>query len=343
MSVVNKMLRDLDNREYAKPVQVKSANYIEPSSSKALWAIIICLSFFCVAAASYSVYLVRQEATDEPSKNPESAALEKGDRYAALDIKPEPKARLATNNIQAPQQSISTAQAFLPTPGKEIVLGYASAGPDLSNNVEVATSPTQFSVSPSDGSKGQLSTLRARAHMASQKKNDAEVVRLLQQILVIAPDETKTRKQLAALMFSNNQLSEAQQVLTMGIKQAPADSSMRLMQSRILFKQGNNQSAFTVLAQHPYSALANDELISFRAALAEKIGEYELAQQDYQVLVQRNPSEAKWWLGLGVSQDKQKLNQQAIVSYKQAQALNQLPQQVDSFVAERLLLLAGRL
>ena len=270
MSVVNKMLRDLDNRDYAKTFNAKSANYVAPRSSKALWSVIACLSALCVVAASYSFYLVNQNPANipaHPTQQLESAALQKGDQYAQQ--RTEPVRRQAPRSTG--KQVVENTQVFLPKPGKEVILEYGS--PVRSQVQEVKTnsrdtSTSEFNVSPSDGSKGQLSTLRAKAHMASQKKNDAEVVRLLKEILLIAPNEMKTRKQLAALLFSTNQLNEAQKILVQGIEYTPADSSLRLMQSRILYKLGDNQSAFMVLKEHPYDALANDELVSFRAALA---------------------------------------------------------------------------
>ena len=129
-------------------------------------------------------------------------------------------------------------------------------------------------------------------------------------------------------------------MLKVGIEQEPSNSSLRLMLSRIYYRLGDLKTAYSVLAEHPYSALANDELVSFRAALAEKTGNYSFAQQDYLLLVQRNPNDAKWWLGLGVSQDKQQMSEKAISSYQNAQSLKQLPQQVDTFVAKRIELLA---
>jgi MSHA biogenesis protein MshN len=327
MSVVNKMLRDLDNRDYAKNLSTKSVNYVPPKSSKVLWVVIGCLSFFCVAAASFSVYVVNQSPATAPVHQvPEGVDFEKGDQHAQLNN---------THNLDRVPSALIETSKQAPNVQKNT----------QASNVAVALTPKRdphFSVAPSSGSQGQLSRLRAKAHMASEKNNDAEVTRLLKEILFIAPLETKTRKQLAALLFSTNKLSDAQQVLAQGIKQTPSDSSMRLMQSRIFFKLGDNSSAFTVLSEHPYSALANDELVSFRAALAEKIGQYGNAQKDYQILVQRNPKDAKWWLGLGVSQDKQKLNEQAVSSYQQAQSLNQLPLKVDLFLAERIELLTRR-
>jgi hypothetical protein len=355
MSVVNKMLRDLDNRDYTKNLNVKSANYITPNSSKSLWGAIGCLSFFCVLAASYSVYLVNQAPTVAPVQQiPEIFNVEKGDQYAQpvnTPATPKKLSELVLNEPQNTQLSMrqpDNVSVFIPNTTLKPIQNIApqlitslplTRASKNSTNESTVVLASRLSVAPSDGSKGELSTLRAKAHMASEQKNDAEVVRLLEKILLIAPLELRTRKQLATLLFSTNQLIKAQLILAQGIIHTPADSSLRLMQSRIFFKLGDNKSAFTVLSEHPYSALANDELVSFRAALAEKIGKYGNAQQDYQILVQRNPTDAKWWLGLGVSQDKQKLNKQAINSYQQAQSLNQLPQQVDSFLAERIHLL----
>jgi MSHA biogenesis protein MshN len=199
-----------------------------------------------------------------------------------------------------------------------------------------------FKVKASDGAKSTLSHLRAQAHLASKRGDDVGVIENLQAIIRLTPEDLRTRKQLAALLFSKNKLQSAKKELLKAIVQAPADSSIRLMLARVHFKSGDDQLALSVLVAHPSNSLANDELLSFRAALAEKVGEYAVSQQDYQLLVQRNPSEAKWWLGLGVSQDKQMLINQALTSYEQAQSLKQLPQQVDSFVQQRIALLTER-
>lgn len=366
MSVVNKMLRDLDNRKHAQPNSQPSANYVPPKSSQALWIAVVCLGLLSFMAASYSVYLVSQTSTVAPlkpslelNKVPEATSIQKDDQYASRnkdasnvnvtsdieDTRPLGSELIAHLPNVMPAEIQSFASPVISNTNKSITSSVAKTG--LKNDLSATNNPLAiqvkpFVVAPSDGAESQLSRLRAKAYMASQENDETRVVQLLHEILLIAPDEMKTRKQLAALLFSKSQLNEAKDVLSKGIQQAPSDSSLRLMLSRIFYRLGDLSQAFTVLAEHPYSALANDELVSFRAALAEKTGNYGTAQQDYLLLVQRNPNDAKWWLGLGVSQDKQKLSEQAISSYQQAQSLNQLPQQVDTFVAKRIQLLARR-
>ena len=354
MSVVNKMLRDLDNRKHEQVFTTSSANYMPPKSSKALWMAVLCLGVLSIITASYSIYLLDQRSNKEVLKqSPQANEIEQGDLYAA-SIAPLP-IQLSTPEIvsNSEEQKPSNIQltAHIATVTHEKIQAFADSientpiTKDISTAIVEGSLPVQaneFAVTASDGAKSSLSSLRAKAFIASQENDEASVVKILHEILSIAPQEIKIRKQLAALLFSKSQLADAKDVLTIGIEQAPTDSSMRLMLSRIFYRLGDLEEAFTVLAEHPYSGLANDELVSFRAALAEKTGNYGIAQEDYMLLVQRNPNDAKWWLGLGVSQDKQKLSEQAISSYQQAQSLNQLPQQVDIFVAQRIQLLARR-
>lgn len=218
---------------------------------------------------------------------------------------------------------------------------------DINRQAKAVIKPTaepvqNFTVRPSNGSKQELSNLRSQAHIESRAGNDEKVIQILNEVLILAPSDQKTRKQLAALLFSKDKVREASTVLREGLMLAPAESSLRLMLARTYFKSGNLESAFEVLSQHPYQQMASDDLLSLRAALAEKLGLYAEAQNDYQALVNRHPMQAKWWLGLGVSQDKQKLVVQALNSYQQAKSLNQLPVQVDSFVSKRIQLLTRK-
>ena len=356
MSVVNKMLRDLESRQRPRKA---TANYVPPTKPKTLLVGVSLAFCICISAFLYTLVSVNDESAQPIQQAPASTFKpQKGDQLAqvkdtsiagqapqVIDApQPNKPAQLLAKNVpstigqaplivgQAPQ--LSSPSSVMLKQASPLINAYQG---DLS---EIKTDANEFNVKPSYGAKNTLSNLRAKAHLASQKGRDEEVISLLYQILEVDGREVRTRKQLAAMLFSKSMLTEAQSVLQRGLRITPADSSLRLMLSRIHFKTGNNEQAFNVLLQHPYSQIANDELLSFRAALAEKIGKYEIAEQDYQMLVRRNPLEAKWWLGLGVAQDKQQLSQRAIDSYLQAQQLKQLPAQVEDFVEQRIQLLA---
>lgn len=406
MSVVNKMLRDLESRKHQQEI---GANYVPEKNYKPIILVGIALLVSLSLAATYTMNVVmNQEEKEIQQDDVESKKkLQPGDRYAlsneskeqepirqvqqlkslspiknikldlneSTDIKLNayaaaqlpagvkekersligpPKNQLVKSNLdnntdkRVQHQPSTIASVSIEKPLKNIERNEVSINDEVAKPIakedELAAlsiqQPSSFTVKPSKGGKQQLSNLRAEAHIASNQGDDRKVIESLQHILVISPSDQRTRKQLAALLFSKAKLDEAAAVLETGISIAPAESSLRLMLARTYFKAGDKARAFNVLSEHPYKQLATDELLSFRAGLAEKLGNYPDAEIDYQLLVKRNPSEAKWWLGLGVAQDKQKLAAQAINSYQQAKALNQLPQQVDSFVSKRIQLLA---
>lgn len=367
MSVVNKMLRDLDKRENIRSYTPYNATYIAPKSSKRFFYTSVCIGILSLCTIAYLFFVNGESAPEEHILRTHTAnevqEIEKiasskdeaatNEYVAEIIDTPEDKRVIEHRNSNSnnalttaltPEKVELVSKTIENVPTKNIVKRVAAVkdtiSPEQISVESTSNSKVSFSVAPSDGAKSQLSSLRAQAHMASEKNDDAEVAQILQEILVIAPKEIKIRKQLAALLFSKNQLDSAKEVLKVGIEQEPSNSSLRLMLSRIYYRLGDLKTAYSVLAEHPYSALANDELVSFRAALAEKTGNYSFAQQDYLLLVQRNPNDAKWWLGLGVSQDKQQMSEKAISSYQNAQSLKQLPQQVDTFVAKRIELLA---
>lgn len=374
MSVVNKMLSDLENRPHH--VQ-KTANYVPPKSRKLLWTGITVSVIFCLSIA-ITTYIKTNSSLSSPVEQTEQMSFDpnKGDQIAQHspktktseivdrptisrnEILDRPTISRNTSNpaetLQASNQlslaNMSQTKVAKPnrTNNNESVSIKKAIPADVTTKTKQQVQNTQsngmsaLKIKPSDGAKSQLSQLRAQAHHASQLGEEQRVIETLHKIIELAPEDLRTRKQLAAMLFSKQDLQAALLVLQQALIQAPADSSSRLMLSRIYYKTGKHSAALDILKAHPHPTLANDELLSFRAALAESIGQYGVAQSDYQLLVNRNPSEAKWWLGLGVSQDKQQLATQAIASYEQAKSLNQLPQQVDTFVEQRIRLLARR-
>lgn len=367
MSVVNKMLRDLEARENGQQV---SANYIHSTNKHWLYLIFAFVLLVMTIVSTFYVLKVFELTNDEesqPSLGPQQDTFnrQKGDEIAQL-VKPPVDAEYVTRLKtidQTPTTKVQVEESrqpnaedtrlvetelaetkLLETKLTETMLAKTElektkGQPAAQKNIQAKSSP-YFSVSPSNGANQRLSLLRAQAHIAAQQQDDARVIDLLSQILALSPNENRTRKQLSALLYSKKRLNEAQGVLLEGLKLSPEDTDLRLMLSRILFKSGDHAKAFKLLNQHPRANSASDEFISFRAALAEKIGNYKSAQNDYYILLKRNPNDAKWWLGLGVSQDKQKLAEQAINSYQQAKSLKQLPKAVESFVVERIQLLA---
>jgi MSHA biogenesis protein MshN len=193
----------------------------------------------------------------------------------------------------------------------------------------------------STSAKDSVSGIQQEVNRQLQSGDKAGAIKNLTRVLAIEPRNLSARKKLASLHFGLGNTAIASELLQQGIALAPSDSAMRLMLARLLFRADNPDSALQLLKAHPRSVIADDELLSFRAALAEKQGDYGQAIEDYSQLIDRQQTNARWWLGLAVSQDKQSLRQEAITSYRRAQTLNQLSDQVSTFVQQRLSVLEG--
>ena len=207
--------------------------------------------------------------------------------------------------------------------------------------VKVAIEKPVFKVISSNKGSSTHRMLEQRIRLSLKNGDTATAIKDLNSLIALEPRNASARKRLASLEFAQGNPTRAAFLLDQGIKLSPNDSSMRLMQARLLFRENRNTQALTLLIDHPKNMIADDELLSFRAALAEKQKDYVTSLQDYAVLLQRQPNNARWMLGLAISQDKQKMYKEAVVTYKKVKSSNQLSAQVVSFVDGRLAALVG--
>jgi len=373
MSVVNKMLQDLDTRKKANRVE---ADYIPMQSSTKNWVLIFAV--LSVAVIAFAVVLLK--GTQSPPTNiyaqqlpvttshtsDNSHAEEKNS--ANIDLNEGLNANhLNTNHLNANQNAELNTKVNAGQNEEQMLAEDAASSNNITSqsvnkkpldatatanlateqrnqsiDKSVVNATSAFNVAPSNGANASVSAIRERARIALEQNDVSAAIGILEELVLRHPEDTKARKQLASLLFSHNAIERAYTTLKEGLVITPADSPIRIMLARVAFKKGDFEDAHTVLSEHPYPTLADIKLISFRAALSERLSRYQIAYQDYQVLVRREPKNARWWLGLGVSQDKLELQQEALDSYQQAMLLKQLPEQVNTFVEQRIVALEGQ-
>jgi len=243
--------------------------------------------------------------------------------------------------LQQAQQQESTQSASV---NNANVVDYAEI--EQTNTAPTETKQTEadeavFNVSSSNKSASTHRMIEQRIQLSLKNGDTASALKDLNNLLALEPRNASARKRLSSLEFAQGNPKRAAFLLDQGIKLSPNDSSMRLMLARLLFRENRNAQALAILNDHPKSVIADNDLLSFRAALAEKQKDYATSLEDYAVLLQRQPSNARWMLGLAISQDKQKMIEQAVITYKKVKSSNQLSAQVVSFVDGRLAALVG--
>lgn len=394
MSVVNKMLKDLEQRDKKS---VYEADYvpIESQSTRSRKLFVGVVVLFIVVGAITWLLLPKQSRAQnsEPVANvpsnliilptnelsadspeqlvgniPESpqqqigfSELDQATRKSTESAKQlavataVAQAKLAEVNRELEQQVKKMAQIAaareqstqpeiqqqVQTQSVDVISGIQSAVEGGDELAQASSEKSVFNVTSSNKSASTHKMFEQRIQLSIKNGDTAAAMKDLNSLIALDPRNASARKRLASLEFAQGNPKRAAFLLDQGIKLSPDDSSMRLMQARLLFREDRNAQALSLLIEHPKSVIADNELLSFRAALAEKQKDYATSLQDYAILLKRQPGNARWMLGLAISQDKQKMHGEAVITYKKVKSSNQLSTQVVSFVDGRLAALAG--
>jgi len=168
--------------------------------------------------------------------------------------------------------------------------------------------------------------------LASQQIEKAE--KLLEDVVIIRPSDSQTRKKLAALWFGRQAYQDAVNLLSQGIAFNAKDSSLREMKARIHLKQGQFTAALNTLT--PLAQLENEQYQIMLANTAQQAQQNSVAINAYQMLIAMQPELGRWHLGLAVLYDKSSQFNLANVAYKKALSQNDLSVSSENFVKQRI-------
>lgn len=337
MSLINQMLRDLEQRRHDTP---KPTPMLEPKSapkdksrykSGGLWLTTLALTLA-------AVYVRQQNQSIQPA--PVSLAA-----TATVTEKPLPH----TAPLQVDAQPQPPEPAPLP---KE-----TSDGPAA--NAE----PITISTAKPETPKPKPAPRKAPPPKAAAVKVDkpartltpAQQADALYQSALASSSMLMTKENLyEALQFNPNHLPARTLLLQTLLKSrttAPleighfVDDSLRLFPGNLLFvktrahlyaQQKNYPAALSTLAQIDADTVDDPVYLSLLAASHQQLQHFPQAARVYQRLCQIQPEKAEHWLGLGVSRDKLNQAQAAAQAYRQALDKNTLNAEVVSYIKQRL-------
>ncbi len=154
------------------------------------------------------------------------------------------------------------------------------------------------------------------------------------QVLRYDPRNESARQKLAALYYGKGDTRKAFDVLQEGIRLHPSGEILRLTLSKLLIKAKQQQAALSPLVYLP--SQPSRDYLAMRAALAQKNKRSELALESYQQLTKLDTDNARWWLGLGIEQERMANLPQAVLAYQQALGKVGISVQSQDFIRGRL-------
>jgi MSHA biogenesis protein MshN len=374
MSVVNKMLKDLEARQ-SKTDEIDT-DYHAPQKKQSKLLILILLTL-SIAAITFA--LVDKNQLFGESKNNDVTNSENTQSLSpAAPIKKmavltdtsqiQPQAQLQIASTQSSDTDIELVMTETDIASAMNVLDDAQV---LSNEIEMAsdnsanlpkiesqdkqigtqndikldiqTTPEQTSHFSMTGSSQENSTRSLKQRIAKSLNNDnLDLAQsLLRQLLETEPDNIKARKKLAALLFAQGDYMQSKQLLVRGIELHPAKGDLRLMLARLYMIQKAPSQAMHILAEFQPSRDNQTEYLAYRAALAQQLKQTTLARSDYQTLTNVESDNAKWWLGLAIAEDQLGEMNMALQAYNRASSLGQLDGSVNEFIQQRITVLTG--
>jgi MSHA biogenesis protein MshN len=176
---------------------------------------------------------------------------------------------------------------------------------------------------------------------AIQNGNDQRATDLLTFILTQFPASIEARENLAALYLSHNELMDAYEILDEGLRLEPYNINFITMKARLLVEQEQPKEALTLLGKVNPDVNSAPEYYALQAAIFESLGRTNEAGSIYQSLVKVEPSNGKYWLGLGVALEHKHSTQQAIEAYKLASQSENAQPSVRAYAESRLNTLQG--
>ena len=350
MSVVNKMLQDLEKRQQ----QAQSADYQPPARGRRPWWLFGVLP---LALLGFAAYWLLPDWLARISGEESRQALTGNTTIAAPVAEPvkivEPDER-QTQPVPGVSDAADLAQTSQPTPepsGPEATAGNQateragiaeSAGP--AERVEQPgpqkAAPVLKVTSGAGDADSQWALLKLQVQQAMADKRPRDAISALKRMLAMQPDNHPVRMRLAALMHDTGMQAQSGLILEEGVTFYPDQSGLRLMLARWLAGNDRHQQALQLLQEQQPDLLGHPDYYAFRAQLAQQQDALELAVSDYLLLSQYQPQRFTWRLGLAVALDRAGKLQAALEQYRWLRQQT-LPPEARQFVQQRLQALGG--
>ncbi|MBG6221261.1 MULTISPECIES: tetratricopeptide repeat protein [unclassified Janthinobacterium] len=176
-----------------------------------------------------------------------------------------------------------------------------------------------------------------RALTQLQDGRVADAMLALQQTLQLDPRHQGARETLARLLLEAQRPDEAARQLQLSLALDPKQPAQAMMLARLQLDQVNGGAAAldSLMRSLPY-ATDNGEYQAFLAAVLQREQRYREAAEHYQLALQTAPDNGVWWMGLGIALQADNHPAQARQAYERARGLQTLSPQLQAFVERKL-------
>jgi MSHA biogenesis protein MshN len=175
-----------------------------------------------------------------------------------------------------------------------------------------------------------------RGLLAQRQGSLDEAAGMYRSALADYPEHAAARQTLAALLIDTRRFDEAEELLRKGTELPSVRLASTLALARLKVERNQAPAALDLLQKHAAAGDRSAEYQGFAGALLNRAGRTAEAVEHYQAATRLAPNEGRWWAGLGIALDAAGKAAEAREAYQKARALPGLPADLAQHIEQRL-------
>ena len=368
MSLINKMLQDLDARRVQPGTGGDGAwtgvGLPDRRASRAMVAMLALAAVLLLATAGVLAWRYLRAAGPEPAAAPSVKFVNAGNAPATAV----PAAAVPATSAAAP------AAQKRPAPVQEPVVAMPAPMPAAAVEEPIVTEPPAAAAKPArtaaparqqpapppavpgvpleEGApafvadrqpavQGRVVTSGQRAEgdyrratAALQEGRVSEAIRYLEAALETDPLHDAARQTLVGLLLESKRANDAMRVLRSGLAADPREPAMAMLLARLEIENGG--TGIDTLTRSLPHAQGDASYRAFLAGALQRSERHAEAAEQYRAALRLMPGNGVWWMGLGISLQAGKRDAEAADAYSHALSSGTLSPELRSFTERRL-------
>ncbi len=214
--------------------------------------------------------------------------------------------------------------AKLPVPAKTVTIQPEVTAPGIDKQVRQVTVEQQAE-----------NEFRKANGLMQQGRSD-EAIAGYRSALKLEVGHVAARQAMVGLLLESKRNSDAEQALQEGLDYNPRQSNFAMLLARLQVDRNALQQALeTLRVSLPYAEQRADYQ-AFIAAVLQRLGRHKEAIEHYQSALRLSPNSGVWLMGLGISLQAEKRDEDARTAFRQAADSHTLSKELQAFVTKRL-------
>lgn len=209
---------------------------------------------------------------------------------------------------------------------------------------EVKKQPGQFLFQKTPTKLSASESARLEYHQAMHYINRNEPLKaepLLMHLLEEQLDDHSARIALASLYLEQGNVNSAEPLLLEGLKIDEYHPDFLRLTAVVYDRKRDPEKALNFLSKIKDHQRRDKQIVSFLGYLYQKTGHYSLARQEYFRLLQSEPENPLWLLGVSMAFDFEGQRDAALEGYRQLSNQNNIEASIVKYARNRIVFLRG--